>query len=101
MKSNKRRILVLAALPLTAVLAGGVALAATGSPPAASPTGTVATEQAQQRSTACRPDQDQARDRDRDRDGTCLQSPTAVPSMMMHHARGGACVDPGGQSGDE
>jgi hypothetical protein len=97
MKSNKHRILVLAALPLTAVLAGGVALAATGSQPAASPTGTVATVPTQQ-STAPTCQQDQARDRDRD--GSCLQSPSSVPGTMMHRAHGN-CGEPDDQSGDE
>lgn len=92
MKRNKHRILVLAALPLTAVLAGGVALAATDSQPAA-PTGTSSST-----APTCR--QDQARDRDRDRDGSCLQSPSSVPSTMMHHAHGN-CGEPDDQSGDE
>jgi len=115
MKSNKRRILVLAALPLTVVLAGGVALAATGSQPAPSPTGTLVTVQTYQRTTdrahdpatgagsstapTCSQDQARDRDRDRDRDGTCLLSPSAVPNTMMHHAYGN-CVQSDDQSGD-
>lgn len=102
MKPNKHRVVVLAALPLTAVLAGGAAFAATGPRSATSPTGTVAAAQTQQRSTdrahdgTCRdrsttatPTCLQDRSRDRDRDGTGMRSPSAVPgAVMLHHAYG-------------
>ncbi|HZP54585.1 hypothetical protein [Actinocrinis sp.] len=89
-KLNKRigrRALLLAAVPLTAVLAGGVAIAATsgGNPP--TPAGTATTQQ----------------DRDRARDGSCLNSPAAAPSatvtqpqdrdQIRERARDGSCLD--------
>ncbi|MBS2962338.1 hypothetical protein KGA66_04720 [Actinocrinis puniceicyclus] len=79
----KRRALLLAAVPLTAVLAGGVAVAATGASSPSAPAGTTSTLQ----------------DRDRARDGSCLESPTATPSATAttlqdrDRARDGSCLD--------
>ena len=87
MKPIKRRAVLLAAVPLTAALAGGVALAATGGNGSASPAGSTSTLQ----------------DRDRARDGSCLDCPTATPSatvttlpdrdQIRDRARDGSCLD--------
>lgn len=65
----RHRALLLAAVPLTAVLAGGVAVAATSGSNSPAPPGTATTQQ----------------DRDRARDGSCLDSPTAVPGATAQH----------------
>ena len=86
MKPIKRRALLLTAVPLTAVLAGGIALAATSGNSPASPTGSTSTPQ----------------ERDRARDGSCLNSPTATPNttagalqnrdQIRDRARDGSCL---------
>ena len=93
------RALLLGAVPLTAVLAGGVAVAATSGNGSPTPAGTAATQQDRDRvrdgscldsptatpsATATQlPDRDQIRDRARD--GSCLDSPTTVPGAAVHH----------------
>lgn len=83
----KHRALLLAAVPLTAVLAGGVAVAATSGGGSPAPAGTATTQQ----------------DRDRARDGSCLDSPAATPratapqlqdrDQIRDRARDGSCLD--------
>ena len=95
----RTRALLLAAVPLTAVLAGGVALAATSGGNPSAPAGSTTTVQDRDQirdrvrdgscldsqtttpSTTATPLQD--RDQIRARDGSCLDSPTAVPSAQM------------------
>ena len=85
---RKRRALLLAAVPLTAVLAGGVAVAATsGSTSPTAPAGCTL--------------QDRDQIRDRARDGSCLDSPAATPSatasmlqdQVRERARDGSCLN--------
>jgi hypothetical protein len=91
----RHRALLLAAVPLTAVLAGGVAVAATSGSNSPAPPGTATTQQDRDRArdgscldsptvTAAQlRDRDQVRDRARD--GSCLDSPTAVPGATAQH----------------
>lgn len=99
MKPIKRRALLLAAVPLTAVLAGGVAVAATSGSGPSAPAGTTSTQQDRDRArdgscldpSAVTPSatattlQDRDQIRERARDGSCLNSPTAVPGAGLQH----------------
>ena len=73
MKPIKRRALLLAAVPPTAVPAGGTPIAATSGSSPSPPAGTMTVP----------PDRDQARERARD--GSCLNSPSTLPGGTMQH----------------